>query len=104
VEDTGIGMNPETTGRLFQKFAQADRSISRRFGGSGLGLAISRELTELMKGNLTMESKEGKGSVFRVLLPSEEAYSQSAGTETLCGAQPSIRRLHVLVVDDNPIN
>jgi signal transduction histidine kinase/CheY-like chemotaxis protein/HPt (histidine-containing phosphotransfer) domain-containing protein len=104
VEDTGIGMTPETQGRLFQKFAQADSSISRRFGGSGLGLAISRELTELMKGQLMVESKEGKGSIFRVMLPLGEAFGQSAGTETLSEAQPAARRLHVLVADDNPIN
>src|SRR6202035_21026 len=79
--------------------------ISRRFGGSGLGLVISRELAELMLGNLTVESQEGKGSIFRVVLPLAEALSQSAEAETLSEAQPPpTRHLHVLVADDNPIN
>ena len=63
VADTGMGMAPQILGRLFEKFAQADSSISRRFGGTGLGLTISRELTELMHGALTAESTEGQGSV-----------------------------------------
>jgi signal transduction histidine kinase/CheY-like chemotaxis protein/HPt (histidine-containing phosphotransfer) domain-containing protein len=104
VEDTGIGMSPETLGRLFQKFTQADSSISRRFGGSGLGLAISRELTEMMKGHLMVESKEGNGSIFRVMLPLRQDFSPPAGTETLCEPPPASKRLHVLVADDNPIN
>jgi signal transduction histidine kinase/DNA-binding response OmpR family regulator len=104
VEDTGIGMTAHTIGRVFQKFAQADSSISRRFGGSGLGLAISRELTELMKGRLLVESKEGKGSIFRVLLPLGEALNPSVGVGTPRETQPASRRLHVLVADDNPIN
>jgi signal transduction histidine kinase/CheY-like chemotaxis protein/HPt (histidine-containing phosphotransfer) domain-containing protein len=105
VEDTGIGMVPSTLGRLFQKFAQADSSISRRFGGTGLGLAISRELTELMNGTLTGESTEGKGSLFRILLPLTDAVGDPSGDQP--GGEPSptvTRKLHVLVADDNATN
>jgi signal transduction histidine kinase/DNA-binding NarL/FixJ family response regulator len=109
VEDTGIGMAPKTFDRLFQKFAQADSSISRRFGGTGLGLAISRELTELMNGRLTGESTEGKGSVFRLVLPLADATGEAMDGDLQAGGfvaepEPSARALHVLVADDNPTN
>ena len=105
VEDTGIGMAPATLGRLFQKFAQADSSISRRFGGTGLGLAISRELTELMSGTLTGESTEGKGSLFRVMLPLLDAAGElSGGGPGDEAPEPVTRPLHVLVADDNATN
>ncbi len=64
VADTGIGIDPEEMARLFQPFAQADASTTRRFGGSGLGLAISRRLATLMGGELTAESAAGDGSRF----------------------------------------
>jgi signal transduction histidine kinase/DNA-binding response OmpR family regulator len=109
VEDTGIGMAPETVVRLFQKFAQADNSISRRFGGTGLWLAISHELTELMNGQLTAESTEGKGSLFRLVLPLAEAAGVLPVDVPVAAAgdrepEPPVRVLNVLVVDDNAIN
>jgi signal transduction histidine kinase/DNA-binding NarL/FixJ family response regulator len=104
VEDTGIGMSSDTLGRLFEKFAQADSSISRRFGGSGLGLAISRELTELMNGHLMVESDEDQGSTFRVKVPLGDARNASPDVEPRRDAAPPARHLHVLVADDNPIN
>jgi PAS domain S-box-containing protein len=69
VKDTGIGMSPETVDHLFQRFEQADGSISRRFGGSGLGLYISENLAELMGGTIDVSSQEGLGSVFELILP-----------------------------------
>ncbi len=69
VSDTGIGIAPQQLEKIFDKFVQADTSISRRYGGSGLGLAITRSLVELMGGHITARSQEGMGSKFIVKLP-----------------------------------
>ena len=69
VTDTGIGMTEEQLGRLFQDFAQAEASTSRRYGGTGLGLALSRRLCRLMGGDVTAASESGRGSTFTVRLP-----------------------------------
>jgi signal transduction histidine kinase len=69
VADTGIGFGPEAGGSLFERFVQADGSITRRFGGSGLGLAICRELVEMMNGQISATGEPGKGAVFRFSVP-----------------------------------
>jgi PAS domain S-box-containing protein len=105
VTDTGIGMAPEMTERLFQPFEQADGSTTRRFGGTGLGLAISRHLSLMMGGSLNVVSLLGQGSTFTLRLPLREtdlpaAHAKSAttrGTRRLAG-------LTVLVAEDNLVN
>jgi PAS domain S-box-containing protein len=69
VADSGIGMTPEQMGRLFEAFAQADASTSRKYGGTGLGLAITRRFCQMMGGDVRVTSDPGKGSTFTVRLP-----------------------------------
>jgi signal transduction histidine kinase/ActR/RegA family two-component response regulator len=117
VADTGIGISPEILPRLFDKFVQADSSTTRRFGGSGLGLAICRELAVLMDGSIKVQSREGRGSTFTVLvaLPREEAivdvhyidddHAPAPEAQTSAEAPPlEAVRLRVLAADDNPTN
>ena len=69
IQDSDIGMSDQQLVRIFQPFTQADGSTNRRYGGTGLGLTIVKQLTELMKGRLEVESTPGKGSLFRVMFP-----------------------------------
>ncbi|MDR7035559.1 PAS domain S-box-containing protein [Methylobacterium sp. BE186] len=69
VSDTGIGMNPEQVGRLFERFVQADASTTRRFGGTGLGLSITRAFAHMLGGDIAVESREGEGTCFTLRLP-----------------------------------
>ncbi len=69
VRDTGIGIDPQNFEMIFERFKQADSSVSRKYGGTGLGLPISLRLARLMGGNITMESVLGKGSIFTLVIP-----------------------------------
>lgn len=69
VTDTGIGIPPELQGRLFQRFTQVESITTRRFGGTGLGLATIKRLADAMGGHVQVESTQGQGSVFEVVLP-----------------------------------
>ncbi|GMR00536.1 MAG: hypothetical protein BMS9Abin18_1394 [Zetaproteobacteria bacterium] len=71
ITDTGIGMSEEAQSRIFERFTQADDSVTRRFGGTGLGTTISKELIELMGGSISLRSKEEEGTTFTVTLPFE---------------------------------
>ena len=69
ITDTGIGMDPDQVGRIFQEFTQADESTTRRFGGTGLGLTICRKYTDLLGGEIRVSSRLGEGSIFTVRVP-----------------------------------
>lgn len=69
--DTGIGMNQETLGRVFEEFVQADNSTTRKYGGTGLGLPLSHKLAKLLDANLIVSSTPGQGSTFTLSLPHE---------------------------------
>jgi PAS domain S-box-containing protein len=99
VTDTGIGIPPEATGRLFQSFTQVDASTTRKFGGTGLGLVISRRLAELMGGRMWVESEPGKGSTFSFTLKAEPVASKPRLYTG--GAKASVEGRRLLAVDDN---
>ena len=71
VTDTGIGMNEEQLGKVFDEFTQAEASTAKDYGGTGLGLPISKKMTEMMGGMMQVESEEGKGTTFSITIPIE---------------------------------
>lgn len=108
VTDTGIGISPEAIGKIFEPFSQADSSTTRKYGGTGLGLTISRQLAAQLGGSILVESAEGMGSTFSVLIPfvvkattpePRNRRKNDAAAITWDG-QP----LRVLVADDDDVN
>jgi CheY-like chemotaxis protein len=98
VKDTGIGMKKEQISRLFVPFDQGDDSISRRFGGTGLGLSIVKNLTDLMGGDITVESVESQGSSFYIRLPLE-ADTNAQNKDAKKMAADCFRNIRALVLD-----
>jgi len=103
VTDTGVGVPADQLESMFQKFTQADTSVTRRFGGSGLGLAICRELTSLMGGRLTAASEVGRGSVFTCELPLARVAAAATGPAEEPSAADE-RPLRILAAEDNKTN
>jgi signal transduction histidine kinase len=116
VTDTGIGMTPQQTARLFEAFGQADAGTTKKYGGTGLGLAITRKLCHLMGGDVEVESTPGRGTAFTVRLPGEiENFDGDATSVRLttqsgvklpavgsAAAAPPRERPLVLVIDADP--
>ncbi|MDB5385921.1 MAG: Sensor protein, partial [Planctomycetaceae bacterium] len=112
VQDSGIGIPAEQHETIFAPFEQADKTITRRYGGTGLGLSIARQLSQLMQGEVWLESTVGEGTTFhftvRLHLPhskSKRQVNRKSDTPRPSITTPEIRRpLHVLVVEDNYVN
>ncbi len=110
VIDTGIGIAPETQTKLFNKFAQADSSVTRNYGGTGLGLAICKQLAELMGGKIGMESAPGRGSTFWFTIRCEPGDPQAVEAEQWIAETDDItlpvsdQNLRILIAEDNNVN
>ena len=110
VRDTGIGVSEEQKEKLFQPFTQADSSTTRQYGGTGLGLTISKNLVELLGGEIGLESVPGKGSTFWFSVPVEQGDAAKV-VKNLASTSPTNTEqtehenaLHILIAEDNDIN
>ncbi|MBF0095837.1 MAG: response regulator [Magnetococcales bacterium] len=107
IQDTGIGIAPDQFKKIFRSYEQAETSTTRQYGGTGLGLAITHQLTQLMQGQIEVESQLHRGSLFRVMLP-----CQPCDPPTELSAQPGVDNTplalpadtQILVVEDDPVN
>lgn len=114
VEDTGIGIGADNLDKIFRPFSQEDETVTRRFGGTGLGLTISKRIAELLGGDLTVESKPGEGSTFKLRFPAgkfDQIKLQPKPTHEIevrkqdqATNQWDLSHCHVLLVDDGDTN
>jgi signal transduction histidine kinase/CheY-like chemotaxis protein/HPt (histidine-containing phosphotransfer) domain-containing protein len=108
VSDTGPGIEPDKLTSIFEKFTQADGSITRKYGGTGLGLAIIKRLAEMQEGDVKVESAVGRGSKFTVSLPCERVEAPAASPEVSHPAIPADKEapamVRLLLVEDNLVN
>ncbi len=107
ISDTGIGIPKEKLAGIFERFRQAEDSITRKYGGTGLGLAIAKDLVSLQGGDIEVESDSGKGTIFRFTIPYEivvEPVASSARREPTGSGFADYRHIRVLVVEDNEMN
>ena len=104
VADTGIGFDPTTMDDLFQRFSQADASITRRFGGTGLGLSIVRSLVDLMNGAIEVRSTPGSGSAFTIHIPIARTAPDPMQFDAPAPAAAPLSIQRVLLVEDHPVN
>ena len=100
ISDTGIGMSPEYLPKLFETFSQEDSSATNKYGSSGLGMAITKNIVELMNGNIEVQSEKGRGTTFTVTVTlMDSAYSDSDAEDN----DIHLSELSVLVIDDDPV-
>jgi signal transduction histidine kinase/ActR/RegA family two-component response regulator len=105
VQDTGIGIEPDALSRIFDRFSQADETITRRFGGTGLGLTISRTLAKLMGGSIGVVSRPGEGSTFTFYAPLRRSELSGQPLESMSAPEMMTGPPRkVLVAEDNPAN
>ncbi|MBU4436038.1 MAG: response regulator [Alphaproteobacteria bacterium] len=104
VDDTGVGFDDAVGERLFQRFVQADQSITRQFGGTGLGLAISAALAEMMGGRIHARAVVGMGATFVVELPLPRSDDAVGDPGDAAEDEISLQGLRVLVAEDHPTN
>ncbi|MDR0885719.1 MAG: response regulator [Clostridiales Family XIII bacterium] len=106
VEDTGIGIKPDEAARLFTPFSQANSGMARRYGGTGLGLVISKNIVELMGGEIELESRLGVGSTFSftIRVPSQEKVDTIDSMKSEKNTAPDFSGYRILIADDVEIN
>ena len=112
VADTGIGISDSDMSKLFVRFSQVDGSDTRKYGGSGLGLVISKQITELMNGTISVQSKEGIGSTFIAEIPVKVVKAAEVEAEEIKKEDPAVysinnangKNARILVAEDEPVN
>lgn len=106
IKDTGIGISEDKISRIFEDFQQADSSTTREYGGTGLGLTISKKLARLQNGSLEVESEEGKGSTFTVIIPYEICNVEELEVREIESEVPEtiLEGKKVLIIDDDAVN
>jgi CheY-like chemotaxis protein len=106
VADTGIGVPDDKKSIIFESFRQADREIAYKFGGTGLGLAITRQLVEMMNGNISVEDNKGGGAVFKfhVILQVPENTFENQKTTMSDNIPHDLKGLKILMAEDNTVN
>lgn len=105
VFDTGIGISPQSLGRIFDSFKQADQDVKVKYGGTGLGLAIVKQLVNLHGGEISAESTLHEGTTFTFTLPLKDSHQQTKKLHSLTESiSEDWKNYHVLVVEDNLIN
>ncbi|RMN41858.1 PAS domain-containing protein [Pseudomonas syringae pv. papulans] len=104
IQDSGEGIDPQRQQQVFQPFTQANDDTAAHYGGSGLGLSITRQLVELMKGDISLHSEPGKGTLVTIDLPLTRVSEPVLPADDVADAPVDTRSLHLLVVDDMSAN